>query len=28
LVPFIDEFIIEVNDDEIIVDEIEGLFWK
>ncbi len=28
LVPFIDEFIIEVNDDEIIVEEIEGLFWK
>ncbi|MBR4495743.1 MAG: 16S rRNA processing protein RimM [Acholeplasmatales bacterium] len=26
LVPFIDEFIIEVNDDEIVVDEIEGLF--
>ncbi len=26
LIPFIDEFIIDVNDNEIIVDEIEGLF--
>jgi hypothetical protein len=24
----IDEFIIEINDDNIIVNEIEGLFWK
>jgi hypothetical protein len=28
LVPFIDEFIKEVTSDTIIVNEIEGLFWK
>ena len=28
LVPMIDEFIIEINDDNIIVNEIEGLFWR
>ena len=28
LVPFIDEFIIEVTDEKIIINEIEGLFWK
>jgi len=28
LVPFIDEFISEVNDNSIIIKEIEGLFWK
>lgn len=28
LIPFIDEFIIEVTDDYIKVKEIEGLFWK
>jgi len=28
LVPFIDEFIIEVTDEKIVINEIEGLFWK
>jgi len=28
LVPFIDEFIKDVKDDKIIINEIEGLFWK
>lgn len=28
LVPFIDEFIKEVNEEYIIINEIEGLFWK